>query len=102
MSTAHLDETGHTRDRAVAVLRAMAYEHRLHILVLLQGGEQTPALLAEAMSVDSTIIARHLRCLKDARVIRRKRRGRQVTYMLHGEATRRLVAEVLRYAEHSA
>ncbi|RKN22105.1 ArsR family transcriptional regulator [Micromonospora musae] len=102
MSTARLDETRSTLDRAVVVLRGMAYEHRLHILVLLQAGEQTPASLAEAMSTDSTTIARHLRYLKDARLIRRKRRGRHVTYMLHGEATRRLIVDVLHYAENSA
>ncbi|MET8355287.1 metalloregulator ArsR/SmtB family transcription factor [Micromonospora sp. NPDC005206] len=80
----------------------MAYERRLHILVLLQSGEHTPASLAEAMSTDSTAIAHHLRFLKDARLIRRQRRGRHVVYMLHGEATRRLIGEVLRYAENSA
>ncbi|MEU6205406.1 metalloregulator ArsR/SmtB family transcription factor [Micromonospora musae] len=102
MSGVRLDETRPTLDRAVVVLRGMAYEHRLHILVLLQAGEQTPAALAEAMSTDPTTIARHLRCLKDARLIRRTRRGRQVVYLLHGEATRRLIAEVLHYAGNSA
>ncbi|MFC8849484.1 MULTISPECIES: hypothetical protein [unclassified Micromonospora] len=53
------------------------------------------------MSTDSTIIARHLRYLTEARLVRRKRRGRQVTYTLQGEATRRLIAEVLHHAEHS-
>ncbi|MBG6064575.1 HAD family hydrolase [Micromonospora ureilytica] len=33
MSAAHLDETGRALDRAVVVLRAMAYEHRIQILV---------------------------------------------------------------------
>ncbi|MGQ5261929.1 metalloregulator ArsR/SmtB family transcription factor [Micromonospora sp. ZYX-F-536] len=102
MSTAHLDDMRATLDRAIVVLRGMAYEHRLHILVLLQGGEQTPAWLAQALSADSTAIAHHLRFLKDARLIRRKRRGRQVTYMLQGEATRRLIGDVLRYAENSS
>ncbi|WFE98720.1 metalloregulator ArsR/SmtB family transcription factor [Micromonospora sp. WMMD964] len=102
MSTDRLDETRHVLDRAVVVLRAMAYEHRLRILVLLRDGDQTPASLAAAMSTDSTIIARHLRYLRDARLIRRKRRGREVTYTLRGEATRRLVAEVLHHAERSA
>ncbi|MGW3891529.1 metalloregulator ArsR/SmtB family transcription factor [Micromonospora chokoriensis] len=102
MSTAGPDETRRTLDRAVVVLRAMAYEHRIRILVLLQNGDQTPASLAAAMSADSTIIARHLRYLKDARLIRRKRRGREVTYTLHGEATSRLIAEVLQHAEQSA
>ncbi|GLZ62373.1 metalloregulator ArsR/SmtB family transcription factor [Micromonospora sp. NBRC 107095] len=102
MSAPHFDETRRTLDRAVVVLRAMAYEHRIRILVLLQDGEQTPASLAGAMSADPTLIARHLRYLKEARLIRRKRRGREVTYTLQGEATRRLITEVLHHAEHSA
>jgi DNA-binding transcriptional ArsR family regulator len=102
MSAEALDDAGPTLERAVVVLRGMAYEHRLHILMLLRGGEQTPADLADAMTADATAVAHHLRFLKDARLIRRQRRGRNVFYTLHGEATRQLVAEVLRYAENSA
>jgi DNA-binding transcriptional ArsR family regulator len=101
MSPEATEHTEPTLERAVAVLRAMAYEHRLHILMLLRGGEKSPAELAEAMAADATSIAHHLRFLKDARLIRRQRRGRNVYYTLHSEATRRLVADVLRYAENS-
>jgi DNA-binding transcriptional ArsR family regulator len=94
--------TGPTLDRAVVILRGMAYEHRMHILVLLLGGEQTPASLAGSIPADATAIAHHLRFLKDARLIRRQRRGRNVFYTLHDEATRQLVGEVLRYAANSA
>jgi DNA-binding transcriptional ArsR family regulator len=94
--------TGPALERAMVVLRGMAYEHRLHILMLLRGGEKTPADLAAAISADATAIAHHLRFLKDARLIRRQRRGRNVFYALHSEATRQLIADVLRYAENSA
>ena len=83
---------------AVQVLRAMAYEHRLHLLVLLQQGEQTPAELAAAVQVESTLVAHHLRYLREARLIRRQRRGRHVYYALDGEATHRLVSEVIHFA----
>jgi DNA-binding transcriptional ArsR family regulator len=102
MSAEALEDTGATLRRAVEVLRGMAYEHRLHILVLLLEGEQTPAALAEVIAADATAIAHHLRFLKDARLIRRQRRGRNVYYALHGEATRQLLGQVLRYAENSA
>ncbi|GGK76083.1 ArsR/SmtB family transcription factor [Mangrovihabitans endophyticus] len=85
-------------ERAVVVLRAMAYEHRLHILLLLLEGERTPATLAAAIPADPTAIAHHLRFLRAARLITRRRQGRQTFYTLRGEATGRLVAEVLRYA----
>ena len=89
-------------ERAVAVLRGMAYEHRLRILVLLRDGERTPAALTEVIPADPTAVAHHLRFLLDARLIRRRRHGRNVFYSLRGEATRRLLAEVLHYAERSA
>ncbi|GAA3927233.1 metalloregulator ArsR/SmtB family transcription factor [Actinoplanes auranticolor] len=101
MSAEAVDHMGPVLERAVIVLRGMAYEHRLHILMLLRGGEKSPAELAEALSADVTSVAHHLRFLKDARLIRRQRRGRNVYYTLHNEATRQLVADVLRYSENS-
>jgi len=88
----HLSETA-------AVLRGMAYEHRLHILVLLWATESTPAALAKALTADVTLVAHHLRFLRDANLIRRQRRGRNVYYALANEATERLIQEVVRYAE---
>jgi DNA-binding transcriptional ArsR family regulator len=101
VNTDGIEDLTATLDRAVVVLRGMAYEHRLHILILLRSGEQTPAELAEAISADATAVAHHLRFLKDARLVSRQRRGRNVFYALRGDATRRLLGEVLRYAEDS-
>ncbi len=102
MSAEAPEHTGPILERAVVVLRGMAYEHRVHILMVLRDGEKSPAELAAAIPADATSIAHHLRFLKDARLIRRQRRGRNVFYTLHSEATRQLVAEVLRYAENTA
>jgi DNA-binding transcriptional ArsR family regulator len=98
VSAEPISHTAAALERAVTALRGMAYEHRLHILLILQEGERTPAALAAIIPADPTAIAHHLRFLRDAKLIRRSRRGRQAYYALHGEATRRLVAEVLRYA----
>ena len=86
-------------DRVVAALRGMAYEHRFRILVLLmQAHESSPTGLAEALPLDATIVSHHLRHLLGAKLIRRRRRGRQVLYTLRDDATRRLVGEVIRYS----
>ena len=84
--------------RAVVVLRGMAYEHRLRVLVLLRDGERTPAEIAAAVPADPTVVAHHLRFLLDARLVRRHRHGRRVHYALRDAATGRLVEEVLRYS----
>jgi DNA-binding transcriptional ArsR family regulator len=88
-----------TLERAVIALRGMAYEHRLNILLMLQDGEQSLTALAEGIPAEQTAIAHHLRYLRDARLIHRRRHGRQVYYTLRNEAIRRLVGEVLRYAQ---
>lgn len=86
-------------ERAVRALSGMAYEHRLHVLVLLRGGEATPSMLDEQIPAHPTALAHHLRHLVDAGLVRRRRSGRQVYYGLRDEATGRLVDEVLRYLE---
>ena len=83
--------------RAVEALQGMAYEHRLHILVLLRDGEATPTELSEAVAAHASAVSHHLRHLVHAGLVRRRRRGRQVFYSLPGEAIGRLVDEVLRY-----
>ena len=97
--TAEVGVPGVALERAVAVLRGMAYEHRLHILVLLQAGESTPASLAEAIPADVTAVAHHLRFLRDAQLVRRQRRGRHVFYSLTSDSTKALIQQIMRYAE---
>jgi DNA-binding transcriptional ArsR family regulator len=98
-----LEPTEQDLERVVAALRGMAYEHRFRILVVLMLAiESSPADLAEALPLDGTIVAHHLRHLLDAKLIRRQRRGRRVFYTLSDDATRRLVGEVLRYAARPA
>jgi DNA-binding transcriptional ArsR family regulator len=90
---------GPALERAVMLLRGMAYEHRLHILIMLREGEKTPAALADEIPAEPTTIAHHLRFLRDSRLIRRRRSGRQSYYTLHSDAIGRLVTEVLRCAD---
>jgi DNA-binding transcriptional ArsR family regulator len=81
---------------AVEVLLGMAYEHRLRILVVLMDGDATPTMLAANLAIDATLIAHHLRHLLVARLVQRRRAGRQVFYGIDGEAAQ-LVTEVLSY-----
>ena len=90
--------TGQQLELVMGALRGMAYEHRFRILVLLLAAESTPAELAAALPLETTVVAHHLRHLRDAKLIRRQRRGRRVFYTLSSAATRRLVGEVIRFA----
>lgn len=84
--------------RAVQVLRGMAYEHRLHILVLLGQAPSTPADLAATLNVHSTVVSHHMRDLVHAGLVRRRRLGRNVYYSLADEAVGGLIDEVLAFA----
>jgi DNA-binding transcriptional ArsR family regulator len=96
-----LDDLEPVLHRAGTVLRAMAYEHRLRILVALRGGEHTVTALLRKVPADATAVSHHLRHLFDARLVRRERRGQQVVYTLAGDETRRLIEETLRHAGHA-
>jgi DNA-binding transcriptional ArsR family regulator len=98
MSAEQLIEQAHL-ERAVEVLRGMAYQHRLHILVVLRGGEATPAELSRVIPAHPTAISHHLRNLADAGLIRRQRRGRDVWYSLRGEDTGKLIDDIMTFAE---
>lgn len=82
-------------DRAVEVLRGMAYQHRLHILLVLRAGEATPADLNGIVPAHPTAIAHHLRHLTDAGLILRRRQGQRVYYSLPNESTGRLIDGIL-------
>jgi DNA-binding transcriptional ArsR family regulator len=87
-----------TVERAVQALRAMAYEQRLQILIVLRAGEATPSALAGATGAHATVVSHHLRHLVDAGLVRRRRRSRRVFYSLSREETGNLVDTVLGYA----
>lgn len=84
-------------DRAVLVLRGMAYQHRLHILLVLRAGEATPADLCAIVPAHPTAISHHLRHLTDAGLILRRRQGQRVYYSLPGESTDRLIDSILHF-----
>jgi DNA-binding transcriptional ArsR family regulator len=84
-------------DRAVEVLRGMAYQHRLHILLVLRAGEATPAHLSEVVPAHPTAISHHLRHLADAGLVLRRRQGQRVYYSLPSESTGKLIDDVLAF-----
>jgi DNA-binding transcriptional ArsR family regulator len=77
----------------------MASVHRLRILALLLDGEMTPGAIGEALAENRFLVSRHLRSLRDVRLIRLRYRGRRVNYSLAGERASRLVREVVAYGE---
>lgn len=86
-------------DRAVAGLRGLGFAQRLMILVVLQEGAATPAMLAEALPHGTGALPFHLRALLSTGLVRRERRGINVYYSQADTATGDLVRSVIAFAK---
>jgi DNA-binding transcriptional ArsR family regulator len=67
----------------IAILIALADPTRCRILEILRDGPQPVHVLASAFAISRPAISRHLRVLKQARLIGEKKSGRENRYGLH-------------------
>jgi DNA-binding transcriptional ArsR family regulator len=72
----------HLRE-AVALLRAVSHEARLLVLLALREGPQPVGKLQDLAGLEQSAMSHQLRTLRDARLVRTERRGKQVLYSLH-------------------
>jgi ArsR family transcriptional regulator len=73
-------------ERAATLFRALGDPTRLGIIEKLRGGEQCVCDLTDALEAGQSRLSFHLKCLKDAGVLRDRREGRWVYYALNPEA----------------
>lgn len=69
--------------QAVALLRAVSHEARLLVLLALRDGPQPAGKLQELAGLEQSAMSHQLRVLREARLVRTERRGKQVYYSLH-------------------
>lgn len=69
----------------IAVLVALADPTRCRIIEILHQGPQPVHVLASSFDISRPAISRHLRVLKQARLISEKKTGRENRYALHAE-----------------
>lgn len=67
-------------DIAAATLAALSYPLRLRIVLHLLHGEATGGDLSRTLGVDHTLLAHHLRRLRTAGIVHRRRIGNHVLY----------------------
>jgi DNA-binding transcriptional ArsR family regulator len=67
----------------IAILIALADPTRCRIIEILRAGPQPVHVLAGAFDISRPAISRHLRVLKQARLISEKKSGRENRYGLH-------------------
>lgn len=90
----------HDLDRTLTLLKALADERRVRIVLLLAGGERCVCEIQDQLDVSQSLLSHHLRTLKDAGLVNDRREGRWVHYSLDRDA----MAEIetfLRVAKNS-
>jgi DNA-binding transcriptional ArsR family regulator len=77
---------------AAAVFRAIADPTRREILDMLLDGERTVGEIAERFAVSRPAVSKHLRVLREARLVRARREGRQRLCAVDSEPLRAIDA----------
>jgi len=75
------------------VFRALGDPNRVRMLWMLMDGEKNVTTLAEGLSISEAGVSHHLRSLRQLRLVRARKQGREVYYSLVDEH----VSELLRY-----
>ncbi len=91
-------QTGTEEVRVLAELfHQMADPTRLHLLMSLFRGEKCVCDLAEKTDVSVSAVSHQLRSLRTARLVRSRKKGRHVFYMLDDDHVRDLVSKGLEH-----
>ena len=78
----------------------LADETRLRVICALLEGEHPVNELAELVGAQPAAVSQHLAKLRLARLVRSRREGTRIYYVLDDAHVRRLVEEVLSHADH--
>src|ERR1700678_1062531 len=85
---------------AVGMLKLLADETRLRVIWALLEGEYSVNELADLVGAQPAAVSQHLAKLRLARLVRSRREGTRIFYVLDDAHVRRLVQEVLSHADH--
>lgn len=89
-------------DGAAELFRALASPHRVGILVQLVEGPCCVHELADHLGVSQPLVSQHLRVLRASRLVRTRRRGKEVTYSLGDDQVAHIVLDAIAHAADRA
>jgi DNA-binding transcriptional ArsR family regulator len=92
--------TGQELQSAVGMLKLLGDETRLRIIWELLEGEHSVNELADLVGAHPAGVSQHLAKLRLARLVRSRREGTRIFYVVDDVHVRRLVEEVLSHADH--
>lgn len=79
----HLASSPDSIDDLVQMLRHLADPTRLRLLGVLQGGERNVSSLCDELELPQPTVSHHLGLLRQAKLVRNRRNGKQVFYSLN-------------------
>jgi len=74
-----------TAEHVAELFRALGDPSRIRIIATLTDGELNVSALAEAVDLSESAVSHHMRGLRQMRMVRSRREGRQVFYSLDDE-----------------
>jgi len=81
--TGALDE--HTAAQLAEIFRSLSDPNRIRIISILAKAETNVGALAEPIGISESAVSHHLRGLRQMRLVRARKSGRQVFYSLDDE-----------------
>jgi ArsR family transcriptional regulator len=95
---APLDER--TAAQLAELFRAFSDTSRVRLLAALVGCEQNVSALAETVGISESAVSHHLRGLRQMRLVRARKEGRQVYYCLDDDHIAALFRQGLDHIQH--
>ena len=75
----------HCASDVAELFRALSDTSRIKLLATLVGGETNVGALAEAARISESAVSHHMRSLRQLRIVRARKAGRQVFYSLEDQ-----------------
>ena len=90
-----------TAGRMAELFRALGDPSRVRLLTAMLEGERNVGALAHAIELSESAVSHHLRHLRQLRLVRTRKQGRQVFYRLDDEHIQDLLLRTLDHIQHS-
>lgn len=90
----------HTAAQVAELFRAFSDPRRVRLIAALAEGELNVGALAEIVGVSESAVSHHLRGLRQMRLVRTRKDGRQVFYELDDDHVAALFRQGLDHVQH--
>ena len=86
-----LDDMRDNADKAAALLKAMANQHRLMLLCLLNNGEMSVSSLNQQVAIPQSSLSQHLAALRREKLVVTRRDAQTIYYSLASDEVKAII-----------